>query len=121
MKTKTVRKLVIGSTLVVALLAGGYAGYRWYVAGRQARLITQAHRYFAKSDLRRAQLVLQRALRYNSRDVEACRLMADLLETERRSDSILWRARVVQRNPRSLDDRLALAQTAMVFRDYATA
>ena len=80
MKTKTVILLVV---LVLAIGGGGYAGYRGYKSMRQAKLIKQTRKYLAKSDPRRALLFLQRALRYNPRDTEACRLMAELTETGR--------------------------------------
>jgi hypothetical protein len=121
MKTRTRRILLIVSILSVLLLVGGYAGYRGYKSARQARLITQARNYLAKPDERKALLCLQRALRYNPKDVEACRLMADLTERVRSQGALIWRSRVVELNPRSLDDRLALAQTAMMFRDYSSA
>ena len=121
MNTKTRRILLIVPIVGVLLLGGGYAGYRAYKSVRQARLITQARNYLAKPDERKALLCLQRALRCNARDVEACRLMAELTERARSPGALIWRSRVVELNSRSLDDRLALAQTAMLFRDYASA
>jgi predicted Zn-dependent protease len=121
MTTKTRRNLLIVTILSVLLLGGGYAGYRAYTSARQAHLITQARNYLAKPDEKKALLCLQRALRYNPKDVKACRLMAELAERGRSQGALIWRSRVVQLNPRSLDDRLALAQTAMMFREYASA
>jgi len=66
-------------------------------------------------------LCLQRALRHNSRDIEACRLMAQLAEAGRSPAAMVYRSRVVELKPGSTDDRLALARTAMTFRDYASA
>ena len=105
----------------LVILGGGYAGYRAYKSARQARLITQARNYLAKPDERKALLCLQRALRYNARDIEACRLMGELAERGRSPGALIWRSRVVELNPRALDDRLALAQSALMFRDYASA
>ena len=122
MKTKTIKKILLfGLILGLVMLGGGYAGYRAYKSVRQARLITQARNHLAKPNERKALLCLQRALRYNPKDVEACRLMAELTERVRSPGALIWRSRVVELNPRSLDDRLALAQTAMMFRDYASA
>jgi Flp pilus assembly protein TadD len=122
MQTKTIKKILLfGLILGLLLLGGGYAGYRAYKSARQARLITQARNFLAKPNERKALLCLQRALRYNPKDVEACRLMADLTERARSPGALIWRSRVVELNPRSLDDRLALAQTAMMFRDYGSA
>src|SRR5687768_6428938 len=121
MKTKPKKILLFVVILGLLLSGGGYAGYRGYKSMRQAKLIKQAREHLAKPDPRKALLCLQRALRYNSRDTEACRLMAELTEAGRSPAALVWRSRVVELNPRSLDDRLALAQTAMAFRDHASA
>ncbi len=122
MRTKTVKKvLLFGLILSLVILGGGYVGYRAYKSARQAHLIAQARNYLAKPNARKALLCLQRALRYNPKDVEACRLMAEVFECGRSPNSLLWRARVVGLNPHSLDDRLALAQSAIIFRYYGVA
>ena len=123
MKLKIQKMLLFAVILGLLLFVGGYAGYRGYKSMRQAKLIKQAREYLTKSDPnpRKALLLLQRALRYNSKDVEACRLMADLTEASRSPAALVWRSRVVEFNPRSTEDRLALARTAMTFRDYASA
>jgi Flp pilus assembly protein TadD len=115
------RVLLVASFLSLLLLGGAYAGYHKYVSLRQERLIKQARHYLAQSDTARAQLCLQSALGHNPKDLEACRLMARLAETSRSPSALSWRARVVELNPRSLDDRLDLAQTAMMLRDFASA
>ncbi len=121
MKPKVQKTLLLVVVLGLVLVVGGYAGYRGYKSIRQARLVKQAREYIAKPDPRKALLCLQRALRYNSRDVEACRLMAQLAEAGRSPAALVWRSRVVELNPDSTDDRLTLAQTAMAVRDYASA
>jgi predicted Zn-dependent protease len=121
MKPKSKKILWSVVILGVLLIGGGYGSYRGYKSMRQSKLIKQAHVYLAKPDHRKALLVLQRALRYNPRDLEACRMMAELHEANRSSAALMWRSRVVEFNPKSVDDRLALAKTATVFRDYATA
>jgi Flp pilus assembly protein TadD len=122
MKTRNMRKvLLVVLVLGIFALGGGYAGYREYLSLRQAHLIKQAQHYLTKPDVRKALLCLQRVLRSNPRNVEACRLMAELSEAGRSPGALLWRSRVVELNPRSLDDRLALVQSAMMFRDYMVA
>ncbi|NOS71962.1 MAG: hypothetical protein HOP33_18800 [Verrucomicrobia bacterium] len=118
MKTKVEKILLLVVVLGLLVLVGGYAGYRGYKSLRQARLVKQAREYLVKQDQRKALLSLQRALRYNSRDVDACRLMAQLAEEGRSPAALIWRSKVVELNPDSLDDRLALAQTAMFARDF---
>ncbi len=122
MKSQSMKRVLLVALLLSLLLLGGtYAGYHKYVSLRQDRLIKQARHYLAKSDSVRAQLCLQNALGHNSKDVEACRLMAQLAEASRLPSALSWRARVVELNPRSLDDRLELAQTATMLRDFASA
>ena len=122
MKTKKIRNiLLVVLTLGIVASGAGYLGYRAYRSARQAHLIKQAEQYLAKPDVKKALLCLQRVLQSNPRNVEACRLMAGLSEAGRSPGALVWRSRVVELNPRSLDDRLALAQSAMMFRDYALA
>jgi predicted Zn-dependent protease len=122
MQNKNIKKiLLVVSILCLLALGGSYAGYRQYVSVRQGRLIKQARRYLAKSDAARAQLCLRSALVHDPKDLEACRLMAQLTEASRLPSALLWRGKVVELNPHSVEDRLALAQTALVMRDFASA
>ena len=121
MKIKVQKTLLLVIVLGLLVLGGGYVGYRAYKSYRQERLIKQARTSLEKSNLRRAYLSLQRALRYDPKDIEACRLMAQLAEASRSPASLVWRSRVVELNPTSTDDRLALAQTAMTAHDFASA
>jgi Flp pilus assembly protein TadD len=107
---------VLGLVLGLAVVA-----YSAYISTRQARLLSQARRYLAKSNAKTAMVCLRRALRYNPRDAEACRLMAELTEKVSSPAALLWRSRVVEVSPKSVPDRLALAQTALIFRDYLSA
>jgi hypothetical protein len=100
-------------------VSGGYVAYHGYKSARQIRLVKQARFYLARSNERKALLCLQRALRYNPKDIQACRLMAELTERLHSPGALIWRSRVLELNPRSAEDRLALAKTALVFRDYA--
>jgi hypothetical protein len=115
------RKLIIILSCCTALLLTGYAGYRGYKVWKQNHMISLAHAFLAKNDLRNASLSLQQALRTNPRNAEACRLMAQMAETNRSQSAVIWRSHVVDLNPRSTEDRLALVRTALFFRDYATA
>ena len=121
MTTRILRK-VFRYALVVGLLAlGGYGAYYGYVSTRQARLISQARGYLAKSNTTTALLCLRRALSYNPRHLETCRVMAEVSEKIGSPAAVLWRSRVVELSPKSTPDRLALAETAMMFRDYLSA
>ena len=109
-----------GSLLGILLLVG-YGGYRGYISTRQARLVSQARKYLAKSNTKTALLCLRRALSYNPNYVDASRAMAELTEKLSSPAALLWRSRVVELIPKSVPDRFALAQTAMIFGDYLSA
>ncbi len=117
-----IRKILLVGFIGSLLLAGGaFGAYKVYKSTRQAKLIKQVKTHLANSNSRKALLILQRLLRYNKDDLEACRLMAQLSENSRSPAALLWRNRVVELQPDSMEDRLALAQTALVFRDFASA
>ena len=115
------RKTFIIIFCCIAVLLAGYAGYRGYNVWKSSHLMGLAHQFLAKADGRNALLCVQQVLRSNPRNLDATRVMAQLTEAARSPSALLWRSRVVELNPHSLDDRLALAQTALMMRDYATA
>ncbi len=118
---KNMRKLFLGSLCFVALLILGYSGYRGYRTWRQKHLLTMAREFAAKSDLRNAQLSLSELLSQNPQNIEATRLLADLAETEPLATAMALRQRVVELDPHSSNDRLALAAIALQMRDLTTA
>jgi len=121
MTARTIPKLWKYILLVAILLLAGYSGYREYIRTRQARLVSQARQYLAKSNTRAALLCLRRAMSYNASYVDASRAMAELTEKLSSPAALLWRSRVVELNPKSAPDRFALAQTALLFRDFLSA
>ena len=109
-------------SLVMGLLClAGYLGYRWYENLQQELLVKQARDYLAASDFKNASFCLERALRYDAKDLNACRLMAEFAERRSAPVALAWRERVVEYNPGSLDDRLALVNTALMAHEFATA
>ena len=115
------RKLIIIFLCCTVALLTGYAGYRGYKVWKQNRMMNLAHAFAAKGDGRNVLLCVQQVLRSNPRNLEASRMMAALLEAGRSPGALVWRSQVVELNPKSLEDRLALAQSAMMFRDYMVA
>lgn len=111
--------IILAGCIVVLLL--GYSGYRGYELWKQNHWMSMARTYGAKGDVHSEYLCLEQALRFNSRNVDACRMMANLADAARSPAALTWRKRVVELDPNSMDDRLALAQTAIVLRDFATA
>jgi Flp pilus assembly protein TadD len=115
------RKLILILLGCTAVLLAGYAGYRGYKVWKQNHMMTLARGFIAKSDGKNAMLCVQQVLASNPRNLEASRLMAQMLEAARSQGALLWRSRIVEMNPKSLEDRLALAQTALALQDYASA
>ena len=115
------RKLWQYGLLLVILILAGYGAYLKNVSTREARLVRQARNYLAKSNTKTALLCLRRALNYNTNCVDACRVMAELTEKLGSPAALLWRSRVVELNPKSVPDRFAMVQTALLFHDYLSA
>lgn len=115
------RKTIIIISCCVGLLLAGYAGYRGYKVWNEKHLMGMARGFLTKSDARNALLCVQQVLRSDPANVEATRTMANLTEAAHSPSALLWRARVVELAPHSLDDRLALAKVAMAAHDYAIA
>ena len=115
------RKIIIGIACCIVLLLLGYSGYRGYQVWKQNHLLTMARNFSAQGDVRNEILSLQQAIRINPRNIDACRMIAGLTEAVRAPGAVIWRQRVLELNPSSTDDRLALAKTAMVLKDYVTA
>ena len=115
------RKMFIIVLCCVAVLLAGYAGYRGYKVWKNKHLMSLGHDFLAKSDRRNAVLSVQEVLRSDPTNLDATRMMAQLAEASRSPAALMWRSRVVELDPHSLEDRLALAQTALTMRDYATA
>lgn len=115
------RKIIIIFSCCIVVLLLGFTGYRSYHVWKQSHWLTLAKGFAAKNDKRNELLCLDQLLRVNSQNIEACRLMADLSESERMPVALTWRERVLSLNPKSLEDRLALAQAAVIFQNYAVA
>lgn len=111
--------VIIVSCIIVLLL--GYTGYRGYKVWKQSHWLTMAKQYAAKADTRNESLSLQQVLSLNPQNTEACRMMADLADAVHSPGALVWRLRVVDLNPTSLTDRLALTQTAMALSDFNVA
>lgn len=100
-----------------AVLFAGYVGLRAYHSWKQTHLLSLARQFAAKDDLRNAVLSLDEVLRANPRNIEACRLMAAIAETNNAPETVLWRSRVLELAPNSAEDRLALVRAAVAHGD----
>jgi tetratricopeptide (TPR) repeat protein len=115
------KKLFTVFLCLAVVFAVGFAGYRGYKIWKQKHLITEARAFIAKGDGPNALLCLQQALKSNSRNVEACRLMADFTQLGRSPQAVFWRNRLVELEPHSLSNRVALAAIALAIGDATVA
>jgi cytochrome c-type biogenesis protein CcmH/NrfG len=115
------RRLYVIFLSLVGVLLVGYVGFRSYQVWKNRHLTRLAHEFLAKSDWRNAALSAQGVLRSDPNNLEAALVMAQLADQSRLPTALLWRARVVELDPHSLEDRLALVQTALTLHDYADA
>jgi tetratricopeptide (TPR) repeat protein len=115
------RKIIIILVCCTILLLLGYCGYRAYGLWKQGHWMTLARQYAEKKDSQNELLCLKQALQSNPRNVEACRMIANLASAAGSPSALTWREKVVELDPGSLNDRLALAQAAMLASDYNTA
>lgn len=115
------RKIIIAISCCIVLLLLGFAGYRGYQVWKQNHWLDLAKQFAAKGDLNSMSLSLQQALRLNPKNLEAARMMAALADDIHSPAALIWRQRLLDLEPNSLETRLALAQTAMTFNDFNVA
>jgi hypothetical protein len=115
------RKIIVILVSCTILLLLGYCGYRAYEVWKQGHWMTLAAQYADKNDTQNELIALKQALQANPRNVEACRMTANLASVAGSPSALTWREKVVELDPGSLNDRLALAEAAMLASDYNTA
>jgi tetratricopeptide (TPR) repeat protein len=115
------RKIIVIFSCCIVLLLVGFAGYRSYQVWREGHWLALARKFAATSDVRNELLSLNQVLHSNPQNLEACRMMANLAETAHNPSAVVWRQRILAQKPDSLEDRLALVQTAVYFKDYVVA
>ena len=115
------RKIIVILVSCTVLLLLGYCGYRAYEVWKQGHWMTLAAQYADKNDTQNELIALKQALQANPRNVEAYRMTANLAAAAGSPNALSLREKVVELDPGSFDDRLALAETAMLASDYNTA
>jgi predicted Zn-dependent protease len=107
------KKVILASVAVVLGLLGlwfyGRPADRGY---QETRAVEQARKYLAESDYRNASLSARQALRTDPRNLEACRIMAELAERSRSPYALDWQRRIVELAP-TIQNKLMLASTAL--------
>ena len=115
---KTVLGTLIGFVLLIALCWGGY---HLYVVLESRHLARRAAAYVGGGELRQAVLVARRSLQLDQSCFAAARVLADVAERTNDKIALNWRRRAVELKPDSIEDQLALANSALQFNDVETA
>ena len=110
---------IVGGLVLVVL--AGWGGLRVFHHWQERHLVRRAAGYLSGGDTKTASLNVRRALQLNPDSPEAARMMAEIAEKAGDGTELTWRRRVVELQPGSVDDGLALVRSAMRANDLGTA
>jgi Tfp pilus assembly protein PilF len=111
------KKAIIAGVLVLfGFLVLWFYARPTYQRHRETRALEQAKSYLAKGDYRNASLSARQTLGVNPRNLDACRIMAELAERSRSPSVLDWRRRMVELAP-TVQNKLLLASTALRSQD----
>jgi predicted Zn-dependent protease len=104
---------------VCALTAAvAFGGYRGYSAWRKHHLAQQAQDFFAQRDYKSAVLVARHLLQLDSKNIAACRIMAEIAEVAGKREALSWREQAVALEPTVAANKIALAGAALRFGQF---
>jgi predicted Zn-dependent protease len=119
---RTVIRLLFGILFSLILLIGGiWGGHDLYVRWQEKRLLRRAIFDIEHGNERDASLAARNILQMKPSSASAARIMAELAERVGERAALDWRRKVVQLDPHSADDALALVRCAIQFNDIPTA
>jgi len=119
---RTYIKLILGSFgALVIFIALCWGGFRFYRHWQEGHLVRRAAAFMSGGDLKTASLNARRALQLNAQNADATRIIAEIAEKSGDRTASDWRRKVLELNPGSVDDALALVRCALWFNDLATA
>ena len=110
---------IVGGLVFLGL--AGWGGLHVFHQWQERHLVRRAAGYLSGGDTKTASLNVRRALQLNPESVEAARMMAEIAEKAGDGTELDWRRRVVELQPGSVDDALALVRSAMRGNDLGTA
>ncbi len=115
-------KLTVGlfcGVIVFGFLCWG--GWRFYSDWQSKHLVRRANAFLSGGDIKAAMLSARRAFQQDDTNVAAARLLGEISEKANDRQAVDWRRRVVELEPNSADDAVALVDSALQFGDLATA
>jgi predicted Zn-dependent protease len=116
------RKLALQvAVAILILVAICFAAYFGYGAWRKSALLKEARAHFAKNDYTSALLTARRVIELDPAHDEANILAADITDKAGHPDSVEWRQRVLELNPKDPARALAWARTAVKFGKFSSA
>ena len=121
-KERLYLKLLFGALIGIFLLIGVFWGtHDLYVRWQEKRLVRRAMFDIEHGNERDASLAARSILEMKPSSARAARIMAELAERGGERSALDWRRKVVQSDPHSVDDALALVRCAVQFSDIPTA
>lgn len=119
---RTYLRLILGSfAALVVFIALCWGGFRFYRHWQEGHLVRRAVGFMAGGDLKTASLNARRAMQLNPENAEATRIVAQIAEKSGDRTALEWRKKVLELNPGSADDALALVRCALWFGDFGIA
>lgn len=101
---------------IAVLLVGAGVSRHLYLVWKERRLILSARVSLQREDYASVNAALERVLRLNPKNVEACRLSAQAMLKTGNAKALPWLRRVVELAPGRLEDELALTEAAWRFK-----
>jgi len=115
------KKTLIFIAVMAVVASAGWFGRKAYHKAAGHQLVAEAQKYLGQKDVRNASLCLQRALQLNPLNLDANRLVADMLEEAGDPSAVAWRIRVYQIQTNNVENCFAWAQTALKMKDTPSA
>ncbi len=108
------KKAILVAGIIVIIGAPGlwFYGRPAYHRHKEARSLEQAKKFMASGDYRNASLSARQTFQLNPRNLDACRIIAELGEKSRSPDVLDWRRRIAALAP-TIENKLRLASTEL--------
>jgi hypothetical protein len=111
-------KFLFGTLIGIALLIGIFwGGHDLYARWQERRLVRRALVAMQRGDDATASLAARTVLQIKPSSAPAARVMAQLAEKTGNRAALDWRHKVVEAEPHSVEDALALARCALQFNE----
>lgn len=101
--------------------AGCWAAFHFYEDWQERKLLARAGAYLDMGNNKDAALAARRILQFRPESVAGTRIMADVAERSGDRIAVELRRRVLELQPDSTDNAIALAKTALLFNDLPAA